>query len=715
MTAGSHVSSMEGSSWIQAVSLFDLSPSSPLLSDLSLNNNSNGKDDSSEEKVKPPELSDREAKAPNIPEISDRMTCSTCQCTFDTREEQKEHYTLDWHRFNLKRRIKGAAALSEEDFQDKTRAGDVSSISGSDSESSDEQESGTTPEPSNDSAPIIAQSGRAQRVLFRNGEQQLLSVYRCALGVAKDTDVTAQHLLSCVKRLQEQPVVVILMAGGGHFAGAVYKGKEVVKHKTFHRYTVRAKRGSAQSVHDAQNRGHMAKSAGAALRRYNQAALMADISQLLQSWAEHIEEAQGIFLRAPHSDKTLFLGRNSPITRKDPRVFGIPFCTRRATFREVHRVHAYLFTLQLYGKDAPMSLVMGIREKTVRSRRSERTKVQEETADASEVSEEEIPPPEEYVVEELTISTLDLKEYDVQPKRKRKKKRKKDGVGSTGPNVTSPRTDHNHSDEDSATEESENPTHQLASALEGDDLCRIRNVLFTCCKTGDTETTKQILQDLLPSSSEDSSVPRPCPLEVVQTLVNEHLPVDERTLLHVAASAGHGEITRLLMDAGWDPALRDSAAQTPYSVSADKRTRNSFRKYREENPDKYNYSKSQIPGPISEEVEARKSEKKRAQRAQRKQKEKEDKEERLRREAEEAEKKRFAALSDREKRAMAAERRLAAQINLAKETAGTDIRRCWQCGESLLGKIPFEYLEFFFCTTRCLQEHRRDQTTKAQK
>lgn len=632
------------------------------------------------------------------------MTCSTCACTFDSREEQKEHYTLDWHRFNLKRRIKGAAALSEEDFQDKTRAGDVSSISGSDSESSDEPDS----EPSNNSAPIIAQSGRAQRVLFRNGEQQLLSVYRCALGVGKDTDVTPQHLLSCVTRLQEQPVVVILMAGGGHFAGAVYKGKEVVKHKTFHRYTVRAKRGSAQSVHDAQNRGHTAKSAGAALRRYNQAALMADIGQLLQSWTEHIQEAQGVFLRAPRSDKTLFLGRNSPITRKDPRVFGIPFCTRRATFREVHRVHTHLFTLQLYGKDAPTSLVSGTREKPARSRRSERTKVQEETADASEDSEEESPPPEEYVAEELTISTLDLKEYDVQPKRKRKKKRKKEGMGTTRPGVASQRTELDHAEEDSATEESENPTHPLASAIEGDELCRIRNVLFTCCKTGDMETTKQILQDLVPRCCEDPPVPGPYPPEVVRQLVNERLPVDERTLLHVAAAAGHGEIARLLMDAGWDPALRDSAAQTPYSVSADKRTRNGFHKYREKNPDKYNYSRSQIPGPISEEVEARKTEKKRAQRAQRKQKEREDKEERLRREAEEAEEKRFAALSDREKRAIAAERRLAAQINVA----GTNVRRCWQCGESLLGKIPFEYLEFSFCTTRCLQEHRRTQAQK---
>ncbi|XP_075685284.1 tRNA endonuclease ANKZF1 [Rhinoderma darwinii] len=711
---------MEGCPGVQAFSLFDLSPSGLVFSGLFLNNNTNAKDESSEEKVKPPEINDREAKETNILEISDRMTCSACQCAFDTREEQKEHYTLDWHRFNLKRRIKGAAALSEEDFQDKTGAGDVSSISGSDSESSDDLESGTSSESNNGSTPIVAQSSRAHKVIFRNGEEQLLSVYRCVLGLVKDMDVTPEHLLSCVKHLQEQPVVVILMAGGGHFAGAVYKGKEVLKHKTFHRYTVRAKRGSAQSVHDAQNRGHMARSAGAALRRYNQAALMAEIHQLLQSWAEHIEEAQGIFLRAPRSDKTLFLGGNSPITRKDPRVFGIPFITRRATFREVHRVHAHLFMLQLYEKDAPLSLVSGTREKTVKSKISGRTKIQEETADAPEVSEEEIPPDEEYVVEELTISTLDLREHEVQPKRKRKNKKKRDGMrpvqdeNTARVRVTSQRTVDDQVD-DSSTEETENPTHHPASALEGDELSRIRNVLFTCCKTGDTEAAKQILQDVIPSSSEDSSVPRPVTPEVVQKLVNERLPRENRTLLHVAASAGHGEIAWLLMEAGWDPALRDSTAQTPYSVSADKRTRNSFRKYREENPDKYNYSKSQIPGPIPEEVEARKTEKKRVQKAQKKQKEREEKDERLRREAEEAEKKRFADLSDREKRAIAAERRFAAQLNLPKETAGANIRRCWQCGESLLGKIPFEYLEFSFCATRCLQEHRRSQATKSQK
>ncbi|KAM4024077.1 tRNA endonuclease ANKZF1 [Anomaloglossus baeobatrachus] len=705
---------MEGPPGVQLLSLFDLGLSSVALCDLSLYNNSNGRDDSSES-VKPPEINLGEVKAPNSLEVSDRMSCSTCQCNFDSREEQKEHYTLDWHRFNLKRRIRGSEALSEEDFQEKTRAGDVSSISGSDSESSDDSEPRPASEPGDGSPPTFAQSIQAQRVLFRNGAQQLLSVYRCVLGAAKDTEVTPQQLLRCVARLQEQPVVVILMAGGGHFAGAVYKGKEVIKHKTFHRYTVRAKRGTAQSVHDSQNRGHMARSAGAALRRHNQVALMADINQLLQSWTEHIRDAQGIYLRAPRSDKTLFLGRNSPITKKDPRVYGIPFCTRRATYREVHRVHTHLYTLQLYEKSAASSLISRTREKTARPRKPGQTKPQEEVTDVADESEEETPAPEEFVEEELTISTLDLREHEVQPRRKKKKRKKREGTSASGPNVTSPRTEPDEEDEDSATEERENDTHQPSSALGGDELSRIRNVLFTCCKTGDTETAKQLLEDGLPGSSDDSSGPRLSSPEVVQRLVNEHLAVERRTLLHVAASAGHGEVACLLMDAGWDPTLRDSNAQTPYSLSADKRTRNSFRKYREENPDKYNYGKSQIPGPILEEVEARKAEKKRAQRAQRKQKEKDDKEERLKREAEEAEKKRFAALSDREKRAMAAERRLAAQLSVSKETAATNVRRCWQCGESLLGKIPFEYLEFSFCTTRCLQEHRRGQAAKSQK
>lgn len=47
--------------------------------------------------------------------------------------------------------------------------------------------------------------------------------------------------------------------------------REVVVHKTFHRYTVRAKRGTAQGLRDA--RGGASRSAGANLRRYNEVTL----------------------------------------------------------------------------------------------------------------------------------------------------------------------------------------------------------------------------------------------------------------------------------------------------------------------------------------------------------------------------------------------------------------------------------------------------------
>lgn len=54
----------------------------------------------------------------------------------------------------------------------------------------------------------------------------------------------------------------------------IFYRKEVLHHKTFHRYTVRAKRGTAQGLKDSQNRSHAPKSAGAALRRHNEAALV---------------------------------------------------------------------------------------------------------------------------------------------------------------------------------------------------------------------------------------------------------------------------------------------------------------------------------------------------------------------------------------------------------------------------------------------------------
>ena len=45
------------------------------------------------------------------------LYCQSCHMVLGDREEQLVHYRLDWHRYNLKRRLKGQASLSQEEFE----------------------------------------------------------------------------------------------------------------------------------------------------------------------------------------------------------------------------------------------------------------------------------------------------------------------------------------------------------------------------------------------------------------------------------------------------------------------------------------------------------------------------------------------------------------------------------------------------------------------
>ncbi|NWS17369.1 ANKZ1 protein, partial [Pachyramphus minor] len=651
-------------------------------------------------------------------EVPERMCCSTCGQVFGSREEQTEHYRLDWHRFNLKQRLLGRRAVPVEVFEEKTRTGDVSSISGSDSESSDTS-SESELLPSARDSPGTPQTSRSHKVLLRNAKGQLISAYRCVLVIPwvlarmsvyqGDIEEPAE-LTASLQSLSMSTCWVVLMMGGGHFAGA-----------TFHRYTVRARRGTAQGLRDAQ--GSAPRSAGASLRRYNEAALLKDIQDLLAAWAQHLNEAQRIFLRAPrHNRALLFGGRNPPLTRGDPRICHIPLSTRRATLREVLRVHSMLASLQVYGRsDQSLCLwdITGSPRKVwqKRQQKAEMNPPQEVTTGElthegrhnlanrrEEEEEEEESPAGELETVEVTLGTLDLREFEVVPKRnhKRKKKRnKKPGVlGRLEWVLSQQRTW-------LLPTVPSNAMTLSCSSLIGDPQIQLRDALFTACKTGDVQTLRHLLgvreSGGLPGDSKDGEVTET--LDMAHSLLNQ--PVDERgcSLLHVAARAGKAEAVSLLLEAGADPALRDRQERTPYCISADRTTRNTFRKFMVDHPDKYDYSRAKVPGPLTQEMEAKKLEKKRAQKAQRKQREQAQREERQRWEQEQEEKQRFAALSDREKRALAAERRLAAQLQDTGTTLA-NISRCWHCGESLLGRIPFHYLDFSFCSTACLQTHR---------
>ncbi|XP_045054071.2 tRNA endonuclease ANKZF1 isoform X2 [Desmodus rotundus] len=655
-----------------SVSLFDLNVDAPVLQGLSLVRHPPGETlaqalrtscPGSEERASP------ERKPLQGPlDISGKLLCSTCNQTFQNHHEQREHYKLDWHRFNLKQHLKDKPLLSALDFEKQSSTGDLSSISGSeDSDSASEEDLQILHEEKLELEKSNRSRGfRSHRVLFQNAQGQFLYAYRCVLGPRQvppeEPELLLQHLQSGGPRH-----CVVLMAAAGHFAGAIYQGREVVAHKTFHRYTVRAKRGTAQGLRDA--RGGACRSAGANLRRYNEATLYKEVRDLLAEpgWAKALGEAGTILLRAPRTGRSLFFGgQGAPLQRGDPRLWDIPLATCRPTFKELQRVLHKLTTLHIHGKDPRETVRLDSPQTHWKTMRERKKAIKEENkvpSDENEALGQNEDSPEQgsgsegeddFQVElelvESTVGTLDLRECEILPKRRRRKrsKREKSRDLETGAHMTLPQQPR----EDVFSQPARAHAAPLEPSLDEAKVpghSELWDTLLAACRAGDDG----MLQIWLAASPIDPEV---------LSLLSAPLGSSGFTLLHAAAAAGRGSVVRLLLEAGADPTVQDSRTRPPYTVAADKSTRNEFRRFMEKNPDAYDYSKAQVPGPLTPEMEARQAMRKREQKAARRQREEQQRKQREQEKREQEEQQRFAALSDREKRALAAERRLAAQL-----------------------------------------------------
>ena len=335
----------------------------------------------------------------------DTTTCLLCTTSFPNYQDQRNHVKTDWHKYNLKQKVRGAPAVSESDFEKLIEELDES-ISGSGTDTSESDEEGMdrktdltallkkqaklalTNAQDGDSVPVKRKRGAGKppliwfstalvpsnislgiyRALFTNREQEssdIVSVVR----QKQLPSVTARPIITDrsngvpLPSTMTSPSIFMCMIGGGHFASMIVSlapkmGKQasgseqrqavVIAHKTFHRYTTRRKQGGAQSSNDSAKGA--AHSAGSSLRRYNEVALEQEVRALLAEWRTLIDDVQLIFVRATGSSnrRVLFGPYDGQVLRQDdPQNRTFPFSTRRATQAELMRAFVELTRIKV--------------------------------------------------------------------------------------------------------------------------------------------------------------------------------------------------------------------------------------------------------------------------------------------------------------------------------------------------------------------------------
>ncbi|CAN6466494.1 unnamed protein product [Victoria cruziana] len=300
----------------------------------------------------------------NISNMS-RWSCNTCRVEFESLEDQRSHFKSDFHRLNVKLIVAGRNTICEDEFNELGGESsfndyEISSISGSDEESDHETDPkcGSLQDFRKDAA------SAKQKLMLSLPSGEIVSVWKCLLladmeDILLENDSTNSEITSqCIPCLQEVDVVkrlerlvcephdgtylrIVLLISGGHFAGCVFDGGSIVAHKTFHRYVVRAKSGKKQSAKDAT--GKAANSAGASLRRHNEAALKRDIAELFNAWRPYFVVSKGIFLHAPSNKQGLFFENEKSIFHLYENVIRhVPLTVRRPTLKEAKRVYDQL-------------------------------------------------------------------------------------------------------------------------------------------------------------------------------------------------------------------------------------------------------------------------------------------------------------------------------------------------------------------------------------
>ena len=615
----------------------------------------------------------------------DTLSCSLCDVTFCSRQEMLEHYREDWHRYNLRMQLAGKKPMREQEFG-LLLSQDISSISGSDG--SDSEGSALIKSP-------------PKLMLYCHTDHTVCSVYRELVHHPGHTPATKDQLIEQISLVPEKSRIAVLMQSAGHFAGVIFHGESVICHKTFHRYVVRAKAGTLQSKHDNIN---VARSAGAQIRRANEVALIKDIQELLRSWSDKLDRCDVIFLHIPVSSKQTFYveGESFGFVKNELRVRPVPVNTRRPTLAEAKRVHSLLTSLLVHG-----------------------------TLDEFSTQDDDLAPTRPAVSDSLPALEGEGAEGKLQQEEKFKKtkhpRRAKKNKRSTV-DIVDPKELFFHQLMESCGR-CETPRVLSLLAEIGDPL---QFPVEPACIDGDgverleSDEDWVLIEDPIDSVIEDNDViedeqthedtPAPSLLESEYTgnetsgntwgdldtaerrSVLQMKNSDGYTPLHLAAYKGFSPLIFHFLRYGADPTVKNRQGKVPYESSRDKPSRDAFRRFMFSHPTAYDYSAAKFPSPLSPEMEEeqrmRSVEKKKSKSSAKKQRKNQS------RGKQEGESK---VLTEREKRALAAENRFLS----AERMAAAGDKMCAQCLGELHGDNFFEKSSFLYCSMLCLKKHRQ--------
>lgn len=677
-----------------------------------------------------PQESANEASAPIVtPSGSDSLFCTSCKVTIS----DNSHYKTDWHRLNTKLKMAGARPISQAQFESLTL----------DDEFSDEEEYVEERAAENTASPsasleVQASTGSA-RIAFITKTNEMIAIWKSTLLAGKSNTLgqyaaattrlslpldpcyqkatsvpTIQGKNAAIDKTVEKPILpsqlrdvplhpfqsAIFLCQGGFFAGAVFRHDTVLKHKRIARYTVRRKQGGSQASKDATKGG--IHSAGASIRRYNESKLREEIAELMEAWKLELAQCSVIFLHAPSFNSASFFFEGSPLSKRDPRVRHIPIVTHRPSFVELQRIHDIMFTVEV-------SPWLGLEPLQKQQHTQEGAHTAPGNDDSSSLAQSVDTLSSATGSLSLTSSSssvYSLAESDfLETEEKEVKKSTSKSARKSGPDAD-----------------------VLLAAVAANDLEEVKRLLIEeNYVLPFPENPNELVYPMMIAIQANNEEMLKCLLECGESPDDRSPKYEMKTVLHVACEKALDHLVLLLLEEGANPVLTDQRKRTPFEVCKDKNTKTLMRRFAGANPDLWDYAKCRLP-PLTDEIEAEENaraaeaqarelaaqEEKQKKQAEADEKKRQAEEARQRKKAQEEEEKKARAaedalareaalertkkmltMSEREKRALAAERRLNPKANT-----------CDNCGKPITGQ-PFEKFSFKYCSTGCIVEHKR--------